>query len=188
MILRELGEDEALYRFIVPRYSHAPTSGAGAAIKGGRFNREGLEALYLSQTVETALEEYRQHAKLLAPGTITTFLVSRLTVVDFSAGYVAGTWDPLWAEYTCNWRQMAFDLGVEPPSWVLADLALDAGAAGILFPSTVHAGGINLVLFNSSALPAEALAVYDPQRQLPRDAKSWADPTVAILAGKEKGR
>lgn len=54
MILRDLGEEEALYRFIVPRWSHAPTSGAGAAVKGGRFNRPRLEALYLSQTAETA--------------------------------------------------------------------------------------------------------------------------------------
>lgn len=50
MILRDLGEEEALYRFIVPRWSHAPTSGAGAAVKGGRFNRPRLEARYLSQT------------------------------------------------------------------------------------------------------------------------------------------
>lgn len=175
MILRELGNEEALYRIIIPRWSHAPTSGAGAALKGGRFNRPGLEALYLSQTVETALEEYRQHARLLPPGTITTFLVSRLRIVDFSAGYVAGTWDPLWAEYGCNWRQMALDLKVEPPCWVLGDLALDAGAAGILFPSTVHSGGTNLVLFNSSGLPADTLSVYDPQRQLPRDPTSWPE-------------
>ena len=31
MILRELGDEEALFRFIVPRYAHIPTSGAGAA-------------------------------------------------------------------------------------------------------------------------------------------------------------
>jgi multidrug efflux pump len=46
---------------------------------------------------------------------------------------------------------------------VLGDLALDAGAAGILFPSTAHPGGMNLVLFNSSQLPARML------RGLPND-------------------
>lgn len=175
MIVRQLGDEEALYRIIVPRWSHSPTSGAGAARKGGRFNRPGIEALYLSQTVETALEEYRQHSPLLPPGTITTFLVSRILVVDFSGGYVAGTWEPLWADYACNWRQMAFEHGVEPPCWVLGDLAIDHGAAGILFPSTAHAGGINLVLFNSSTLPPQSLRVYDPERQLPRDDQSWPD-------------
>lgn len=178
MILRDLGEDEALYRILTPRWSHAPTSGAGAARKGGRFNRAGLEALYLSRTVETAVAEYQQHAQLLPPGTITTFLVSRLRVVDFSAGYTADIWEPIWAEYSCNWRQLAFEHRTEPSSWVLGDLALDAGAAGILFPSRVHAAGTNLVLFNSSAIPAESLRVYDPARDLPRDGRSWADPDV----------
>jgi RES domain-containing protein len=174
MIFRDLGDDEAHYRIITPRWSYAPTSGAGAATKGGRFNRPGLEALYLSQAVETAVEEYRQLERLLQPGTITTFLVSRLRVVDFSSGYVNGIWDPLWADYACNWRQLAFDLGVDPPSWVLGDLALDADAAGILFPSTAHpGGGTNLVIFNSSTLSAAELRAYDPQRQLPRDATSW---------------
>ncbi len=54
---------------------------------GGRFNRKGFEALYLSQTVATAVGEYRQYERLLAPGTLVTFLVSKLTVVDFSLGY-----------------------------------------------------------------------------------------------------
>lgn len=176
MILRALGDEEVLYRFMVPRWSHAPTSGVGATVKGGRFNRPGVEALYLSQMAETALEEYRQHARLLPPGTLAAFLVSRLRVVDFSAGYEAGKWHPLWADYACNWRQLAFDQGVEPASWVLDDLALDAGAAGILFPSTVCLASTNLVLFNSSALPPEVLRVHDPKGDLPRDGQSWPAP------------
>lgn len=173
MISRHLGEAEAHYRVIVPQWSFAPTSGAGAARKGGRFNRPGQEALYLSASLETALAEYQQHAQLLAPGTIATFLVSQITVIDFSQGLVAGEWNPLWSEYSCNWRKMAFEEGVEPPSWLLGEMAMEAGAAGILFPSTVHLGGTNLVLFNSSSLPAESLSVYDPQRALPRNADSW---------------
>ena len=104
MILRDIGDDEAFYRFIVPRWSHAPTSGAGAVAKGGRFNRPGLEALYLSRSAETALAEYQQDARLLPPGTLALLLVTRLRVVDFSAGYKADNWHPLWAEYACNWR------------------------------------------------------------------------------------
>lgn len=178
MILRELGDGDALYRVIVPRWSHAPTSGAGAARKGGRFNRPGLEALYLSKDIATALEEYRQHELLLPPGTLVTFIVGPLMVVDFSHGFDSGRWEPIWSEYACNWRRLAFDERIEPPSWVLGDLALDAGAAGILFPSAAHAGGTNLVLFNSSQLPARMLRVHDPDGHLPEDARSWreADP------------
>ena len=38
----------AWYRVIVPAYAKIPYSGMGAARRGGRFNRPGQEALYLS--------------------------------------------------------------------------------------------------------------------------------------------
>lgn len=174
MMQRDLGDDEAFFRIITPRYAHAPTSGAGAAAKGGRFNRVGQEALYLSKTAETALREFQQAEKLLSPGTITTFLVTRLNVVDFSGGYVAGEWDPAWADYGCNWRKIAFQDLAEPPSWLLADLVRDAGAGGLLFPSIADVPGINLVIFDSSTLPKKMLRVHDPARDLPRDDRSWA--------------
>jgi RES domain-containing protein len=45
------------YRAHNPKWSHAPLSGGGAAIRGGRFNPAGIPAFYLSLTVETALKE-----------------------------------------------------------------------------------------------------------------------------------
>ncbi|WP_205738520.1 RES family NAD+ phosphorylase [Billgrantia endophytica] len=47
---RHLGEgkDEACYRVITPAFAGTPLSGMGAARQGGRFNRPGQEALYLS--------------------------------------------------------------------------------------------------------------------------------------------
>ena len=176
MILRQLGEDEAFFRIITPRYAHAPTSGAGAAARGGRFNRPGQEALYLSGTAETAVLEYQQAEKLVHPGTLVTFLVSRLQVVDFSQGYVSGSWDPAWADYSGNWRKIAFEERSEPPSWLLADLSRDAGAGGLLFPSVIDADGINLVVFDSTSLPSSMLRVHDPRNDLPKDAASWPDP------------
>lgn len=50
----------AWYRVIVPRYAGAPLSGQGAARQGGRFNRPGQEALYLSLDEAAALAEYQQ--------------------------------------------------------------------------------------------------------------------------------
>lgn len=173
MILRELGDNQAPYRVIVPRWSHAPTSGAGAAMVGGRFNRRGLEALYLSRSIETAVAEYRQSSKLLAPGTIATFLVAKLRVVDFSEGFVAGAWNPIWSRYAINWRKIALEERAEPATWVMGDLALEAGANGILFPSLADPGGVNLVIYNSSALSPEQLRVHDPRLDLPRNAISW---------------
>ena len=48
MILHDLPPGTTLFRAHTPQWASRPTSGAGAAAKGGRFNREGIEALYLS--------------------------------------------------------------------------------------------------------------------------------------------
>lgn len=39
---------------------------AGMSIDGGRFNRSGVEALYLSRSAQTALEEYKQGSSITA--------------------------------------------------------------------------------------------------------------------------
>lgn len=66
---RPVGPAEVFQRVLTPRWAIAPTSGAGAAKGGGRFNRPGIEALYLSATSQTAEAEYRQDAELMPPGT-----------------------------------------------------------------------------------------------------------------------
>jgi hypothetical protein len=60
--LVRLGRDEIFHRYHTPKWASRPTSGAGAAAEGGRFNRPGVEALYLSRAPQTALEEYKQGA------------------------------------------------------------------------------------------------------------------------------
>lgn len=50
MILTNLNSTTA-YRMHMPKWAVAPTSGAGAASYGGRLNRPGIEALYLSLDV-----------------------------------------------------------------------------------------------------------------------------------------
>lgn len=68
MRLVRLGPDEVFHRYLTPKWAHVPTSGAGAAIDGGRFNRPGVEALYLARAPQTALEEYRQGASITPTG------------------------------------------------------------------------------------------------------------------------
>jgi RES domain-containing protein len=173
MILRILGDDEPFFRMLVPKWAHRPLSGAGAATKGGRFNRPGLEALYLSLSPVTAMKEYQQLDPLMPPGLLTTYLVSRIKVVDFSGGFDPAAWEPIWADFGCNWRRQAFIDRVEPPSWVLGDLVMDAGASGLIAPSLADPGGTNLIIYNSTALPRGKLHVHDPNHDLPIDAASW---------------
>ena len=56
---------------------------------------------------------------------------------------------------------------------MLSDLVLDAGAKGILFPSVVHPGGINLVIYSAGVAPSDTLKVNDPSGDLPVDQSSW---------------
>lgn len=55
MILTSIGPDAPFHRASTPRWAYAPESGAGAALAGGRFNRPGVKACYLTATAERAL-------------------------------------------------------------------------------------------------------------------------------------
>lgn len=135
MILTRIDPSLNLYRAHRPQWASQPLSGAGAALIGGRLNRPGVHALYLSLSAEAALTEYRQEDPLMPPCTVVGYQADLASVVDFSAGYDPGLWDPLWQELTCNWRGMALLEGIEPPSWNLADQVIAAGHCGILcFP------------------------------------------------------
>lgn len=87
MILADIGPDTPYYRAFTPRWAHAPESGVGAAIGGGRFNRPGVEARYLAETAAGALVEYQAEFPLLPPATLAAFLVTASNVVDFTGGY-----------------------------------------------------------------------------------------------------
>lgn len=152
-----------------------PTSGAGAAIEGGRFNRANIEALYLSSDETTALREYQQDEAIMPPGTIAAYHVALDQVVDFSAGFAPDEWAPIWEDWNCNWRGLRFLSGITPPSWDIGDLVLEAGSPGLLFPSTRNPGGLNLVVYTGLLDGSEKrrVRVYDPDNKLPKTQASW---------------
>ncbi len=162
------------YRMHVPRWAVAPTSGAGAATHGGRVNRPGVEALYLALETETAIREYQQVSTLLPPGTLTSYQLTAVPVVDFTSGYSASAWAPIWEDFYCDWRELWFNQRVEPPSWVVGDAVIAAGAKGILFPSSLAKGGTNLVLFTQMLTAPDVLEVFDPGKALPQSQASWS--------------
>lgn len=168
-----LGPDDVFYRYLTPKWAFVPLSGAGAASEGGRFNRVGMEALYLSRAPQTALEEYRQDSSLVPPATLASYMVSLGSVVDLSQGFDPEHWAGDWAQWDCPWRKIARIDKALPPSWLLADRVITQGHKGILFPSIRHPGGTNLVIFHSNLTAADRLQVHDPDGRLPKDQSSW---------------
>ncbi len=162
-----------LFRVLTPRWAYDPLSGAGAAATGGRFNRPGIEAVYLSLDSATALAEYQQDSPFFPPGTIASYHANA-TLADL-AGALPGleTFDPAWVDWASDWRHFAFDLHIEPPTWSLGDLVIAEGLHGIVFPSTVNPGGENLVLYPGGVRDPGRLEVLDPGHALPRNPSSW---------------
>ncbi|MCD9008234.1 RES family NAD+ phosphorylase [Luteimonas sp. XNQY3] len=170
MILTDLGPEAVFYRAFPPRWAHTPESGAGAAIRGGRFNRPGVEARYLAASTGTALLEYQAESPLLPPATIAAFHVTANNVVDFTRGYDAVRWSEIWSEAYSNWKGMAFLDEIEPPSWVIGDLVREAGHPGILYRSARNADWTCLVLFPELAEQTGFVArVHDPNHDLAGD-------------------
>jgi RES domain-containing protein len=152
-------------------WSFAPTSRAGAGTYGGRANRPGLDALYLSLELETALAEYQRLDALMPPGLMVSYKVSIDPIVDFRGGF-SSSWDELWQEFYCDWRKLHFHLNMKPPSWIIGDRVHAAGAKGILFDSTI-ANGTNLVIYTDSLTGADSVEAYDPNNALPKNQLSW---------------
>jgi RES domain-containing protein len=161
------------YRMHHPKWAITPTSGAGAATHGGRANRLGVSALYLSFELETVVREYQQVSPLMPPGTLVSYTIHAAPVVDFRAGYIPRYWSSLWEEFDSDWREIWFNQRVEPPSWVLADEAIEAGAKGILFRSLAIPDGHNLVLYTDLLTNTDSVSVYDPAGALPKNQDSW---------------
>jgi RES domain-containing protein len=172
MIRGALGPDARFYRALVPRWAYMPKSGAGAAGVGGRFNRPGVEALYLAATAEAALLEYQAESDILPPAIVATYLVTADPIVDLSGGYEPEHWSPIWAEAYCNWKRIAFLEEVEPASWVIGDLVREAACAGIVYPSARDGTHQCLVLYPELA-DLFRLQVHDPDGLLPRNSESW---------------
>jgi RES domain-containing protein len=171
MILATLGPVTA-YRLHAPKWATMPTSGAGAASSGGRANRIGLPALYLALEADTAMAEYQQLSSLMPPATLVSYTVAVNPVIDFRGGFDSGKWDPLWADFMCDWRKLWFNDHIEPPSWVLGDEVFAADAKGVLFPSTRRTAGTNLVLYTDNLAVGEVVP-YDPSGALPGNQASW---------------
>lgn len=73
-----------------------------------------------------------------------------------------------------DWRHLRFELHIEPPTWVLADMVLAHGDTRILFPSQAHEGGTNVVVYSDRLKDGNSVTVNDSDGRLPRDMSSWS--------------
>ena len=154
------------WRMLTVRWQAEPLSGAGAANMGGRWNRPGLPALYLSFDHGTAIAEF--HQSLVRPGTLTAYDVKAKAIADLTApdapeqfGFERGTpW--------CEWRHLWSIKRQEPPTWALADRLKAQGAVGAIVPSVQIKGGKNLILWRWSTQEGDGaqIRVIDPLAEL----------------------
>jgi RES domain-containing protein len=159
-----------------PRWSWTPLSGRGAALRGGRFNWAGLEALYLSLSPMTAVREaaggllHRLEPLLLCTYTIDCDDVTDLRTLAACAEHHVRPDD-----LACAWASDLY-AGRRPPSQAVARRLLDQGAAGMLAPSFASGAGpddANLILWRWGPDLPHRVNVHDPSGRLPKNQLSW---------------
>ena len=157
-------------------WSFSPISGEGAAKTGGRFNRKGEPALYLSLDVMTAFGECTQGlTQRLNPLTMCEYDVDCEPVADLRTDDDRVKFGVSLADMGCAWLSYQRK-GKDAPSWLVADRLKAEGFAGLLAPSFAPgatAVNCNLILWRwSHDLPAK-VDVFDPSHRLPKDQASW---------------
>jgi RES domain-containing protein len=160
-----------------PRWSWTPLSGEGARIHGGRFNPQGVPALYLALDFATAVIEANQGLpfRFVAPITLVSYAVDCDDLLDLTDTKVLRRHGGKPADLACAWKLLA-ETGKPVPSWILAERLRSAGASGIVVPSFspgAAADAKNLVLWTWSANRPHQVTVIDPENKLPRDGSSW---------------
>lgn len=162
------------YRAHNPQWAWEPVSGEGARRRGGRFNRKGVDALYLSLSPLTALKEVQPPKRPLQPIVLCAYAVDAAPVldcVDERKRKEAGIAEQ---ELTCpNWEMEMYS-GLVSASQTLADRLLAMGFAGMRVRSFAAAAGpddLNLVLWKWSARLPEKVILIDDENRLVQSRK-----------------
>jgi RES domain-containing protein len=160
-----------------PNWSWKPLSGAGAALKGRRFNWPGLETLYLSLSYATVFREVSAgFAHRLTPYVLCSYDVDCEDVVDLRTDANRGALDLALDDLAGAWGD-ALIAGREPQSWGVVRRLLADGHAGMLVPSFANGVGAddhNLVLWRWGPGLPHKVDVYDPTGKLPKNQLSWS--------------
>lgn len=160
------------YRAHDPRWAFSPLSGAGAAITGGRFNRKGQPALYLSLDPIGAITEvqYGLPGRQL-PLTLCRYDIDCDGIVDLRTPEARDKSGVALETLAAPWLDVA-----AAPSQVLSTQLIAAGAAGLLVPSFAFRATerfTNLVLWRWGPELPHKVDVFDPTGRLPKNQLSW---------------
>ncbi|MGZ8363202.1 MAG: RES family NAD+ phosphorylase [Caulobacteraceae bacterium] len=153
------------WRVLSPKWAHDPLSGSGAARNGGRWNRRGVPALYMSEHLETAIAEYQQELGV-RPGTFVAYEVTCGQIIDLTDPAIMEELELSPGDMVQPWRRRLLIDGKPPRTWALAD-DLSMIAQGALVPSAIQPGARNLVLWNWTGLSGAAVTPLDPNLEIP---------------------
>lgn len=159
------------WRMLAPKWAHDPLSGAGAAVRGGRFNPPGVGALYMSEEFATAVAEYEQDLGI-RPGTLCAYDVKSERIADLADPRTLEAVGVDAAVLRSPWQHVAFVEKRKPPAWALAEHLLAENINGIRVAS-VQATRHNLVLWRWNVEGAARVLALDALRDLPGDQSSW---------------
>lgn len=154
------------WRVLSPRWAHRPLDGSGAARNGGRWNRPGAAALYMSGAFQTAVAEYQQELSV-RPGTFVAYDVSADRVADLTSAESRETLGVALEDLAGPWKPLALIRRGTPATWLLAD-RLAVGAQGAMVPSAVDPAGLNLVLWRWNCPDGASVTALDPAMDLPK--------------------
>ncbi len=159
-----------------PNWSWTPLSGAGAALKGRRFNWPGLPTLYLSLSYHTVFREVSGgFAHRLTPYVLCSYDIDCEDIADLRNDAGRDALGLSLDDLDCAWGD-ALIAGREPASWPIARRLLADGYAGILVPSFARGATSddhNLVLWRWGPKLPHKVAAYDPTGKLPKNQLSW---------------
>jgi RES domain-containing protein len=159
-----------------PTWAWSPLSGAGAALKGRRFNWPGLETLYLSLSFNTVFREVSGgFAHRLTPYVLCSYDVDCDDIADLRSDADRAALGAELSDLACAWGDALID-GPEPASWAVVRRLIADGYAGALVPSFANGASVddqNLVLWRWGPDPPHKAMAYDPTGKLAKSQLSW---------------
>lgn len=149
------------FRVLKPRYAHEPVSGEGARLVGGRFNRMGIAALYLSADPQTAYAEYTQ-TLYDRPGLMCSYEVDLAPVIDLRNEAVLDALGVATTDLAGRW------IGIkEPPGQRLSERLIAEGWVVALYRSAQRPEGTNLVVWSWAANAPRKVKLVDRLAEAP---------------------